>query len=407
MKAFAELRQALRSVGRFRRRSIVMMLGIVAGIGSLTVLDSVGENTRRETIKRVKNMLGTFDTVIIRPGGGRTRGMVSLANVEPVLKFSDAQAIASELSGIQQVGQLQNAFDVDVSYRGQELTPAVFGVSANWLDLRGDQVAEGSFLTMEQEGGLSRVAVLGSEARKSLFGDESPLGETIRIGGVPFEVKGVLASRGAGPAGGSLDNLVLIPVTTASRRLFNRDFLTMVIAQLKDPETGDAAVQQITRLLRDRHHLAPSALDDFTITNPKAVMAQMTKVASTLSRILRGVALLSMLIGGVVIMNLTLVGVTERRREIGVRRSVGASRGDILLQFLAEALLVAALGGVLGVALGLGGANSVAAYQKLPPIFSGETLAQSLVMALGVGLVFGIYPAWQASRVDPVRALRA
>ena len=406
MKTVAEIRQAFRSLARFRRRSFFMLLGIAVGITSLTVLDSIGENTRRETIKRVKNMLGTFDTVIIRPGGGRTRGMVSLANVEPVLKFADAQAIASELSGIKQVGQLQNAFDVEVSYRSQELTPAVFGVSANWLYLRGDEVAEGSFLTMEQERTLARVAVLGSEARKNLFADESPIGKTIRIGGVPFEVKGVLASRGAGPAGGSLDNLVLIPVTTASKRLFNRDFLTMVIAQLRDPDQGDQAVQKITALLRERHHLAPAALDDFTITNPKAVMAQMTSVASTLSRILRGVALLSMVIGGVVIMSLTLIGVSERRKEIGVRRSVGANRADILFQFLAEAMLVSIAGGALGALLGLGGANAVAAYQKLPLIFSGDALAQSLAMALGVGLAFGIYPAWRASQVDPVNALR-
>jgi ABC-type antimicrobial peptide transport system permease subunit len=176
---------------------------------------------------------------------------------------------------------------------------------------------------------------------------------------------------------------------------------------LRDPEQGDAAVQQITTLLRERHHLAPGALDDFTITNPKAVMAQMTNVASTLSRILTGVALLSMVIGGIVIMSLTLIGVSERRKEIGVRRSVGANRDDILFQFLVEALFVSTLGGALGVALGLGGANAVAAYQKLPPMFSGDALARSLVMALGVGLAFGIYPAWRASRVDPVEALRA
>lgn len=407
MKILAELRQALRGVVRFRRRSFFMLLGIAVGVTSLAVLDSIGENTRRETMKRVKNMLGTFDTVIIRPGGGRTRGMVSLANVEPVLKFADAQAIASELPGIKQVGQLQNAFDVEVSYRAQELTPAVFGVSANWLDLRGDTVVQGGFWSLEQERSLARVAVLGSEARKNLFAEESPLGKTIRIGGVPFEVKGVLASRGAGPAGGSLDNLVLIPVTTASKRLFNRDFLTMVIAQLRDPEQGDQAVQKITELLRERHHLAASALDDFTITNPKAVMAQMTNVASALSRILRGVAWLSMLIGGVVIMSLTLIGISERRKEIGVRRSVGANRGDILFQFLAEAMLVALAGGALGVALGLGGANAVAAYQKLPLIFSFDALAQSLEMAVAVGLLFGMYPAWRASQVDPVHALRA
>ncbi|MGH9593565.1 MAG: ABC transporter permease, partial [Bryobacteraceae bacterium] len=400
-------RQAVRSVVRFRRRSFFMMLGIVVGITSLTVLDSIGENTRRETMERVKSMLGTFDTVIIRPGGGKTRGMVSLANVEPVLKFPDAAAIAAEIPEIKQVAQLQNAFDLEVSYRDRQATPGVFGVSSNWLDLRGDRVEQGTFFGAEEERGLARVAILGTDAKNTLFPDEDPLGKTIRIAGVPFEIHGVLASRGAGPAGGSLDNLILIPVTTASRRLFNRDFLTMVIAQLKNPEQGDVAVGKITALLRQRHRLAATALDDFTITNPKAVMARLTGVASTLSRILSGVAILAMLIGGVVIMSLMMIGVSERRREIGLRRSVGASRGDILFQFLLEALLISVLGGILGAGLGLGGINAVATYQKLPPIFAREALLISLLLAVAVGLAFGIYPAWRASRIDPIAALRA
>jgi len=407
MKSFAQFRQALRSVGRFRSRSIFMMVGVTVGIASLTVLNSIGENTKRETMRRVKNMIGTFDTLLIRPGGGKARGMVSLATVEPVLKFDDALAIANELPEIKQVAQLQNAFDVEVSYRDRELTPGVFGVSSNWLDLRGDQVEEGVFFTQEQQQSLSRVAVLGSEARHTLFPGEEPLGESIRIGGVPFVVIGTLSSRGAGPAGGNLDNLVLIPVSTASKRLFNRDFLTMVIAQLNDPSRGDAAVLKIKALLRNRHHLSGSALDDFTVTSPKAVLAQMTGVASALSRILMGVAFLSMLIGGIVIMSLMTISVSERRREIGIRRATGASRGDILYQFLLEALLVSSFGGALGAFAGLGAANVAARLQKLPLIFSKDALVLSLVLAVAIGLAFGIYPAWRASNVDPVNALRS
>src|SRR5580700_2809588 len=356
------LRSAVRTPSRNKSRATLMMAGVTVGIASLTILTSIGESTRRETMKRFKNMLGTFDTVIIRPGSGKTRGMVSLTNVPPTLKFEDAAAIATELPEVKQVALLQNAFDIDVKYKDKNVSPAIFGVSANWLDLRGDELAEGNIISEEDIGSLARVAILGSDVWPLLFPEGDALGKTIRIGDVPFQVKGVLAQRGAGPGGGSLDNLILIPVTTASKRLFNRDFLTMVIAQLKDPDQGDRAVQKITALLRERHHLTPPALDDFTITNPKAVMAQMTNVASTLSRILTGVALLSMLIGGVVIMSLTLIGISERRKEIGLRRSVGANRGDILFQFLAEALLIATLGGVLGVTAGLGGANAVAAY---------------------------------------------
>ncbi len=333
--------------------------------------------------------------------------MVSLANVDPVLKFSDAEAIASELPEIKQVAQLQNAFDVDVSWRDRQASPAVCGVSANWLDLRGDALDRGSFFTADDERSLARIAVLGPDARQALFPDDDPLGKVIRIGGVPFEVRGLLASRGAGPAGASLDNLVLIPVTTASRRLFNRDFLTMIVAQLKDPERGDQAVSDITALLRKRHNLARPALDDFNITNPQAVMKQLTGVASTLSRILTGVASLAMLTGGVVIMSLMTIGVSERRKEIGLRRAVGAGRFDIVFQFLVEAVIVSLAGGLLGIAIGLGGANAVAASQKLPYLFEKDALVTAVLLAVGMGLIFGIYPAWRASRVDPVNALRS
>ncbi|MGH9709528.1 MAG: ABC transporter permease [Candidatus Acidiferrales bacterium] len=358
-------------------------------------------------MKRFKNMLGTFDTVMIRPGAGKTRGMVSLTNVPPTLKFGDADAIAAEIPEVKQVAQLQNAFDVDVKYRDRTDSPAIFGVSANWLDLRGDDVSEGDFITQDDVKSLARVAVLGSDVLHVLFPNEDPVGKTIRIGDVPFQVKGVLASRGAGPGGGSLDDLILIPVTTASKRLFNRDFLTMLIAQLRDPEKSNAAVSKITALLRQRHHIAASALDDFTITNPQAVMSQVTQMNSTLSTILRGVAIIAMLIGGAVIMSLMLISVSERRREIGLRRSIGASRQDILVQFILEALLISVLGGIIGISLGLGGANLVAWIQKLPPIFALNAIGAAAVLSVGLGLVFGLYPAWKAAHVDPVLALRS
>jgi len=401
------IRLATRSVSRRRLRAFFMMLGVTVGVSSLTILYSVGENTKQETMRRFKRMVGTFDTVIVRPGAGRTRGMPTLTNVEPTLKFEDAQAIASEIPEIKQVAQAQTAFDIDVKYRGRTASPAVFGVSANWLDLRSDEVAEGSFMTRDDLQSLARVAVIGVDVKGALFPDESPLGKTIRIGEVPFQIKGVLTSRGAGPAGGSLDNLILIPVKTASRRLFNRDFLTMLIAQLNDPGRSDAAIQKITALLRERHHLAASALDDFTITSPQAALTRVTQVGSTLSKTLTGVAFIAMLIGGIVIMSLMLIAVSERRKEIGVRRSVGASRQDILLQFVLEAGAISTLGGLIGVAIGLGGTRVVTQLQKLPSAIACEALVLSVLLSFAVGLVFGLYPAWKAANVDPIAALRS
>jgi len=404
------LQLAWRTVARNRLRSFLMMLGVLVGVASLTALDSVGESTRRETLRRFQRMVGTFDTVIVRPGANRSRGMPSLTNVEPTLKFEDARAIAADVPGVRRVALLQNAFDVDVRSRDRTASPAIFGVSANWTALRGEEIAAGAFLADEDVDGLARVAVLGADVAATLFpgaGAEGPLGQQVRIGDVPFQVKGVLRPRGAGPAGASLDNLVYIPVTTASRRLFNRDFLTMAIAQLRDPSQSEAALRDIRSLLRERHQLAAAAPDDFTLISPRASFARVAAMGSVLARVLAGVALLATLIGGVVITSLMLIGVAERRREIGVRRSVGASRRDILWQFLLEALLVSATGGVLGSLLGVGGTQAAIRWQRLPVVPPWEPLGWALLLSVGLGLVFGVHPALKAARVDPVAALRS
>jgi putative ABC transport system permease protein len=407
MKVLNQARLVLRFLTRHRLRAFLMMLGVLIGIAAVTVLESVGQATRREALARFKNMVGTFDTVIVRPGAGKTRGMVSLTNVPATLRFEDAQAIASEVRGIRQVAELQNAFDIDVKVRDRTDSPAIFGVSANWLKLRDEEVALGQFFTADDERALSRVAVLGGDVQDLLFPGESPLGQTMRIADVPFRIIGTVKRRGAGPTGASLDRLVLIPVTTASRRLFHRDFLTMVIAQLENPEASDEAVAAVTAKLRERHHLTGTALDDFTVTNPRAIFGQVARVGSTLSKVLKGAALLSMLIGGGVIMALMLTAVAERRREIGLHRSLGASRGDILLGFLLEAVTISAGGGAAGALLALAGTTLVARFEHLPLAFPGATLAIAALVSVTTGLAFGLYPAWRASMTDPITALRS
>lgn len=407
MKARKNSLQAIRSLLRYRLRTSLMMLGILVGIASLAVLSSLGEATKRETMQRFKNMLGTFDAIIVRPGGGRTRGMPTLVNVPPTLLFEDARAIATELPEIKAVAEVQNAFDIDVKYRERTSSPAIFGVSPNWLALRSEEVADGVFFTADQNASLARVAVLGPDVRNQMFPGEDALGKTIRIADVPFEVIGLLKSRGAGPAGASLDNVVLIPISTASRRLFNRDFLTMLIAQVRNPERSNEATAAVAGLLRRRHHIQPPALDDFTITNPAATMAQVTRAGSTLAKILTGVSIMALLIGGIVIMSLMSIAVSERRKEIGVRRSVGAARPDVVLQFLFEGIFVSVAGGIGGVVIGWGGLQVITRMQKLPSILIWQPLALAVVLSLAIGIVFGLYPAWRASRVDPIQALRS
>jgi putative ABC transport system permease protein len=383
-----------------------MMAGVTVGIASLTILGSIGESTRLETMKRFKNMLGTFDTVIIRPGAGKNRGMVSLTNVDQTLTFSDADAV-EHLPAVRQLARLQNAFDIDVKYRDRDATPAIFGVSPNFLELRGDQVAEGRFFSDEENRALTRVAIVGSDARAALFPDDDPLGKTIRVGDVPFEVIGVLRPRGAGPAGGSLDNLVFIPVNTASKRLFNRDFLTMLIAQIRDPSQPQSAVGQISSLLRSRHHLTGAALDDFNLTSPHAVMSQVTRLGASLRRLLKIVAVLAMLVAGIVIFSITLIGISERRREIGIRRAVGAVQSAVLLQFLCEAMTLSFAGGLAGIAIGIGGTQMIAQWQHLPFLIERKTVLLAAGISVMLGIVCALYPAWKASKLNPVDALRA
>ncbi len=407
MKLLVTTRLALRSLARNPLRSFFMMLGVTIGIASLTALASVGEATTQETMRRFKRMLGTFDMVIIQPGSSSTRGMPSLATVEPVLKSEDAQAIVAEIPLVRRAAEMQFALDLDVKYRDRTTSPSVIGVSANWAEVRNEDVAVGNGISEEDVASLARVVVIGEDVRRSLFPDEDPIGKTLRIADVPFQVKGILASRGVGPGGASMDNNVVIPVSTASKRLFNRDYLTSIIAQLEDPSRAAEAIASITALLRERHGIAPNAEDDFQVTSPEAQIAQVTDVGSTLSLVMLGVAAIAMLIGGTVIMSLMLIAVSERRREIGVRRAVGASRRDILGQFLAEAAVVSLLGGLLGVVIGVGGALLVTRYAQLPPDILWSAVGGSVLLSVVIGLLFGLQPAWRAANVDPIQALRS
>lgn len=400
------LAQAFRSLRRNPLRSLFMLLGVAVGIASLVAMASVGEATRQETMRQFKRMVGTFDQVNIRPGSASSRGMPSLTSVEPTLKFGDADAIA-ELPNIRRVSREQSAFDIDVQARDKTSTTSIWGVSADWMEMRGDDVTLGRGISAADVESLARVAVIGPDLVRDLFSGEDPIGRIIRIAEVPFTVQGVLVPRGAGPGGSSLDNLLLMPVSTASRRLFNRDYLTTITVQLEDPERYAATVAAITALLRERHGIVPPVEDNFTISNPRAAMERVQEVDTTLSTVLAGIAVMATLIGGVVIMSLMLIAVSERRREIGVRRAVGATRGDILRQFLVEAALVSALGGIVGVLLGMAGAAVAAHQQQLPPAFLWGPMAGAVGLSMLIGLVFGLQPAWRAANVDPIQALRS
>jgi putative ABC transport system permease protein len=407
MNFIRTVRLALRMLSRNRLRSFFMMLGVTIGIASLTALASVGEATKRETMARFKRMLGTMDMVIVQSGGPSSRGMPTLTNVDPTLKLEDAQAVAKEVATVRQVAPMQFAPDIDVKYQGKSATSAVFGGPHNWTDIRHEDVALGAGISAEDDESLARVVVLGADARKNLFGDEDPIGKQIRIADVPFEVKGVLAPRGVGPGGATMDNMMLIPLSTSSKRLFKREYLSSMLVQLKDPTQSASAIADITALLRERHAIAKTAQDDFRVTSPAIQADRFAQVGSTLSKVLTGVAVVATLIGGTVIMSLMLIAVSERRKEIGVRRAVGASRRDIMVQFLVEAALIAFIGGLFGILIGVGGTALATTIAKLPPAILWSAVAGAAALSVGVGLAFGLQPAWRAANVDPIQALRS
>lgn len=401
----AALRLSCRALARSPRRTAGMTAGLVLGVGLLGTVNAVSSAARRTALAQVRNMLGTFDTVLVRPGAAKTRGMVSLTNVPPTLTFDDASAIGA-LPGIRQAAELQNAFDILVAYRDRQDSPALFGVSANWLDLRGDTLSRGRFFDSGQMNAEARVAVIGADVAHALFPDTDPLGKTIRLGQVPFQIEGLLTPRGAGPGGFSLDDIVLIPISTARHRLFNRDFLTMVVAQVRDPAENAQALAAIRRLLRQRHHIATAALEDFTLTDPSAVAAQLAGVRSRLEVLARGAGWLALALGVVAVASLMLLGVAERRPEIAIRRAAGASQTGILAQFLLEAAVLAFAGALGGWLLAWAGVAAAARWQHTAPLWPWAQLAATAAVAFLLACLAGLMPAWIAARLDPAAALR-
>jgi putative ABC transport system permease protein len=396
------MRQSLIALGRNRFRSFLVMLGVIIGIAALTVVVSMAKAANRKVMQRVNNFGPT--AIMLFAGGGK-----NIPGPDPTvatLTFDDAKAVESQIGGVVLICPQVMRPRIPVTYGDQSTEVTIQGAATNYQDAWDWYVADGDFYDDQDYSEMARVAVIGRTVARELFQGVNPVGETIRIAGANFKVRGVLSSKGTSPSGTDMDDRVIVPLTTAMRRMFNVTTLTMVRVRVTGVDEVQRVAQEIRALMRERHHIRPPDLDDFRVVTPDIIAGLSEMVSGTLNKILLVVTAISLLVGGIVLMNLMLLSVAERRHEIGLRRALGGKRRDILLQFLFESLALTSTGGAAGLVLGVAAAVMLGRVSTSSTALSWEPLALALGLSFLVGLVFGLAPARRAARMSPVEALR-
>ena len=399
--------EALESINGNKLRSGLTVLGIVIGVAAVIAMLAVGRGAE-ESITGSISGIGTNLLFVFRGGADE-----SIRNTRPIT-LTDADAIDDPFSApsVEAVAPILQA-NREISYGGERTTVEVNGVTPSYFPVRNYELTEGEFITEEHLLGRASVALLGPEAPDTLFGRHDGItGETIRIEGQPFRVLGVLATKGGG-AFGSEDNRAIIPFSTAQARLIRRNTRDQVDLLLVQAVSGDAvlmATEEISAILRQRHR-TPVGADDFTVFTQQDLLTTFQSITGILTVFLGGIAGISLLVGGIGIMNIMLVSVTERTREIGLRKALGARRRDILIQFLTESSLLSLIGGIIGIMFGwlisfVVGQIAAASGTAFTPVVGFDAIALATIFSAAVGLFFGIYPANRAAGLEPVEALR-
>ena len=413
MNFYESLRVAMLALAANKLRSSLTMLGIIIGVGAVIALMSIGRGVEKYVTDQFASA-GT-NLLYIVPGQLSEGSPQERARSSGILTLSDSNAIANPL-------QVPDVFAVApevsgsavVSKGNKDLGVSVNGVTASYQDVRSWEPAIGAFIAAIDVQERSRVVVIGSDVYGKLFDpNEDPVGQTIHVNNLLFRVIGVMEERGGGGFGGNLDEAVFIPLTTVQDRLFRRrtvsgDYRVNVIyASVRSEDRMDAAQEQISELLRQRHNIAFLGEDDFAIINQSDLISIFGDILNALTLFLSAIAFISLLVGGIGIMNIMLVSVTERTREIGLRKAVGAKRRNVLSQFLIEAVTLALIGGLLGIVLGAGGAVAATSFvDNFSAVVGIDAIAIAILFSMAVGLFFGIYPAYRASRLNPIDALR-
>ena len=393
--------EGIRALAAHKLRTFFMMAGTIVGIASLVVIMAVGKGTEQDVMKRVS----AFGMHLVKVNAGGGRGYTRPQAGVITLKLEDAQAIRDSLKGWDIVTSVAQKHGIPMKAGGRECQADVYAVDSDWHEAMDWRAKDGEEISPDDLATLAHVCVLGTTLTKTLFGNESPVGEDLQIGSIRFKIKGLLASHDS-PAGDDENNRAVVPLTTGLRRVFNQNHLTYIRIRMKNADEVPAAAEQIRQLLHERHHITPPETDDFSVVTATEVADAARGISGTLTALLGALAGLGLLVGGIVMMNILLVSVAERTKEIGLRRAVGATRGAIFTQFLAESLTVTVIGAVLGAALGWGVSTILPQVAPLKVVISWEPFALAVAFAVVVGLVFGIQPARRAARLHPVDALR-
>lgn len=389
-----------------KMRSALTMLGIIIGVGAVITMLAVGTGASKKISEQISSMGSNL--IMILPGATTAGGVRMGSGTQPTLTMGDAEAIQKECPAVQEVAPIHSGV-AQIVYGHQNWSTGVVGTTPSMLIVRDWSLAAGRSFTEQDVKSATKVCLLGQTVVDNLFGDMDPTGQFIRIKNVPFVVNGVLAPKGQSAQGQDQDDTILIPITTAQKKLFGAAFPGMVrIIAVKAKSTEDlpSAEKQINELLRQRHRIGPKQDNDFTVRNLTQIMQTAEQSTKVMTLLLGAIASVSLLVGGIGIMNIMLVSVTERTREIGIRMAIGAKTWDIRLQFIIEALTLSLIGGVAGIILGISGSKLISTLAGWTTIIS----PLSVLLAFGfsglVGIFFGFYPAYKASLLDPIEALR-
>ena len=394
---------AYRALRRNKMRSVLTALGIIIGVGAVIAMVGIGNGAKAQVEAQIAS-LGE-NVILIFSGSTTSSGIRTGWGGAGTLKIEDADAIRREVPGVIGVSE-EVVSTTQVAAGNQNWFTRIYGESADYFDIRQWPLADGVPFTAQDVRSANKVCVIGRTTATQIYGNESPIGQVLRVKNVPFTILGVLTPKGLSPQGVDQDDIVVMPYTSAMKRVIGGATLRNINVQIGDAQQIQAAQQQIISLLRQRHNIRPGRDDDFTVRTQQEIAEAATATSRVMTVLLGAIAGVSLLVGGIGIMNIMLVSVTERTREIGVRMAVGARGNDILTQFLIEAVTLSSVGGVIGIVCGIAASRILSIYASWPTLISISSIAIAFLFSAAVGVFFGFYPARKAAALDPIEALR-